>query len=93
MTRTDRRDRNSQMALERMKGLTIRQIAKRHGLSKSHVHRLIGLVDILPPSPITGFELVPLDGGGYTARIVTLYTPRQRAYKVRNHRRLYAGQA
>lgn len=90
MNAADRRHRNNQMAYERMKGLTIRQIAKRHGLSKSHVHRLIGLVDILPPSRVTGFELVPLEGGGYTARIVTLYTPRPRAYQVRGGRKVFA---
>lgn len=81
------------MAYERMRGMTIREIAKRYGLSKSRVHQLVAQVEILPPPPVPGFELVQRPGGGYTAQIVTLSTPRQRAYKVRNHRRLYAGQA
>lgn len=91
MKSTERRIRNGQMAHERMKGLTIREIAKRHCLSKSHVHRLVGQVEILPPNPVHRFDIVPLDGGGYSARFVTHNAPRQRAYKVRNHHRLYAG--
>jgi len=89
-TTADRRYRNAWMCQERMNGLTIRQIAKRHGLSKSHVHRVVADCEILPPNPIPTFELVPSPNGGYRHEI-TYYQPRQKAYNVREHRRLYSG--
>lgn len=89
MTRAERRIRNSQLCYERMRGEALRQIAKRHGLSKSQVHRLVLEVEILPPTPETTVELVPLPGGGYTWRHGPAVYRRSRAYKVRNHRRVY----
>jgi hypothetical protein len=41
LTKTERRYRLEQMTTARMFGLTIREIAKRHNLSKTHVHRLL----------------------------------------------------
>lgn len=92
MTRADRRHRNAEMCHERMKGATIRQIAKRYYLSKSQVHRIVGECEILAPNPLPRLELVPASGGEVRAAI-TYEQPRQRAYKVRNHRRLYSGMA
>lgn len=89
MTRAERRIRNNQLCYERMKGATLRQLAKRHGLSKSQVHRIVGETEILPQSLEATIELVPLAGGGYTWRHGPAIYPRPRAYKVRNHQRIY----
>jgi len=89
-TAVDRQSRNAWMRHERMNGATIRQIAKRHGLSKSQVHRITSDCEILPPHPVPIYQLVPAPGGGYRHEI-TYCQPRQRAYKVRDHRRLYSG--
>lgn len=77
------------MAHERMNGATVRELARRFNLSKSHVQRIVAHVDIKPPPPISEYYLVPLPGGGYTA-MIGYVTPRQRAYRVRDHRRVYA---
>jgi hypothetical protein len=83
----DRESMLNTMAWERMNGATIREIAHRFGLSKSQVHRLVAEVEILPPRQQLRYELVPLPGGGY-AHLAATHTPRQRAYRVRNHRRI-----
>lgn len=65
------------LTADRIAGHTFRAIAARHGLSKSQVHRLLRDVPILigprapkPEAPAFRLELVPLPGGGYTARTV-----------------------
>jgi hypothetical protein len=78
MTPRERQNRNEELARQRMFGASIRQIAKRHNLSKSHVHRLVRDVAIVcgsrrrkPEKPIARCTIVPCaDGLGY--RIVTL---------------------
>ena len=73
MTAKEQREiRNDELARQRMFGRTIRQIAKRHGLSKSQVHRLVKDVAIVcsdrrqkPEKPLYCFELVPLSGAGF----------------------------
>lgn len=92
MNASDRRIRDNQLAYERMKGATIRGLSKHFNLSKSQVHRIVANVEILIPAPFAVYSLVPLATGGYTAAI-SYDRPRQRAYKVRDHRRLYAGMA
>jgi hypothetical protein len=92
MTRADRCHRNAEICHERMKGMTIRQIAKRYYLSKSQVHRIVWECEILPPNPIPRFELVPSSSGGVKVAI-TYERTRPRGYKVRNGRRLYSGMA
>lgn len=88
MTKADRRYRDAAMSHERMRGATLRAIAKRHGLSKSRVHQIVSNVEILPPPPVPECQLVQLPGGGYTARYSYTW-PRSRAYKVRERRRIY----
>lgn len=65
------------LTADRIAGHTFRSIAARHGLSKSQVHRLLRDVPILlgprapkPEPPPYRLELVPLPGGGFTARTV-----------------------
>jgi hypothetical protein len=65
------------LVADRIAGHTFRAIAARHGLSKSQVHRLLRDVPIMigprapkPERPAYRLELVPLPGGGYTARAV-----------------------
>lgn len=70
MTPDDRSMRNQAMAWERARRLTIRAIAKRHGLSKSRVHQLVRYVERLPPPPRFRYELVQSPGGGFTAALV-----------------------
>jgi hypothetical protein len=78
MTPRERQNRNEELARQRMFGASIRQIAKRHNLSKSQVHRLVHDVAIVhggrrrkPEKPIARCTIVPCaDGLGY--RIVTL---------------------
>lgn len=77
------------MAHERMHGATIREIAHKFKLSKSQAHRIVRDVEILPPTPFIGYELVPRHGGGYYAQTVVRW-PCPRVYKVRNHRKVYA---
>jgi hypothetical protein len=82
LSRQERRIRDRQMCHERMSGATVRQIAVRHFLSKSHVHRIVADCEILSPRPNFGFELVPLPGGmGYTWRHGPASYPKPRAYK------------
>lgn len=87
MTREERRRRNAWMAHERMNGATIRELAKRHRLSKSQVHRIVQFVDLRPLPPVAVHAIVPLPGGGYRP-IVTYENPRHRAYRVIGHRRV-----
>lgn len=89
MTRTERRIRNELMAWERSRGATIREIARRHGLSKSRVHQIVADVEILPPPPRPAYELVQSETGALTP-VITYQPGHQRAYKVRNGHRVYA---
>ncbi len=89
MTLEERRRRNAWMAHERVNGATIRELAKRHHLSKSQVHRIVQFVALRPPPPMAVHTIVPLPGGGYRP-IITYEIPRHRAYRVMGHRRVYA---
>ena len=89
LTATEWKHRNDSMAFERMRGATIRELARRFKLSKSQAQRVVAHVEILPPAPVFLCQLVPVPGGGYRA-VQTVAWPRPRAYRVRSHRRVYA---
>lgn len=82
MAPSERAIRNDELAHQRMFGRTIRQIAKRHGLSNSLVHRLVKDVAIVcgdrrqkPEKPLYSFELVPLPDAGFFSSTAWLHCP------------------
>lgn len=79
------------MRCERMRGATIRAIARLFGVSKSLAWLIVAEVEILPLPPENPVVLVQLPSGGFTWRHGAPIPRHPRAYKVRNHRRLYPG--
>ena len=86
--RGERAIRDDAMAYERLRGATVRAIAKRFGLSKSRVHQIVADVEIIGPPPRYGTVLVHLPGGGYGLAPGERLDPGITAYKVRDGKRV-----
>lgn len=88
MTHRERRDRNSIICWERAKGAVLRDLARRHGLSKSMIWKIVAEVELLPPPPRLWAEPVHHKGGGISA-CIHAEPGRSRAYRMVAGRRYY----
>ncbi|MDY0331783.1 MAG: hypothetical protein RBR52_14995 [Thiomonas sp.] len=89
MTPKERRSRDEAMRYARMRCATIWEIARQFGLSKSHTHRIVADVELLPHIA-SEHELIPLAGGGYAWRTVTR-PEKTRAYRVKDGKCVFPG--